>query len=239
MQNLQLRQAICWFALLWLACAGWAPAQAGLPAWEILATYRLPGGDEGGQYVRWRFEVQEELARSDGLWWRVSVRDADGRTPVEGSFLLNPRRGLIAAVQVREFYQAAWHEYPLQQVEPASRYFHAFGPLPLDFVGRDGLKTDGIQSFRHAVLQTLEGPHEFRREYGIRSEPLPEVPAAVRESGIGKIARGPCLTLRIEDSFSPDSFRWMTWDARLPWWVEYRCPAYTASLVGWEGETGR
>jgi hypothetical protein len=239
MMNLRPRQALGCLALCWFACAAWAPAQAGLPAWEVLASYRLPGGEEGGQDVRWRFEVQEELARADGLWWRVRVRDADGRTPVEGSFLLNPRRGLIADVQVREFYLAAWHEHPLQQAAPASRYFQAFGPLPLDFVGREGLKTDGSQSFRHAATQAMEEQNEIRREYAIRSEPRPDVPTAVRESGSGKVARGPCLTLRIEDSFSPGSFRWMTWDARLPWWVEYRCPAYTASLVNWEGETGR
>ena len=239
MQNLLSRQAVCWLALLWIAFVAWAPAQTGPPAWEVLATYRLPGGDEGGQDVRWRFEVQEELARSDGPWWRVLVRDADGRTPVEGSFLLNPRRGLIAAVQIREFYQAAWHDYPPQQAEPSSRYFQAFGPLPLDFVGRDGLKTDGIQSFRHSATQAMEGQTELRREYGIRSEPLPDVPEAVRGTGIGKVAQGPCLTLRIEDSFSPGSLRWMTWDARLPWWVEYHSPAYTARLVKWEGGTGR
>jgi hypothetical protein len=239
MQNLRPRPAFWWCAILWIACAGWLPAQDGLPSWVVQATYRMPGGDEGGQTVRWRFEVQEQFARTDGLWWRILVRDADGRTPVEADFLFNPRRGLIAGVQVREFYQAAWHEYPLQQAEPAARYFQAFGPLPLDFVGRDGLKTDGVQNFRHSSAQPLEGQNELRREYGIRSEPLAEAPAGVRETGLGKVAAGPYLTLRIEDSFSPGIFRWMTWDARLPWWVEYRSPACTARLVEWQGGTGR
>ena len=228
-----------WFVLLWFACTAGLSAQVERTAWVVQATFRLPGGDDGGQTVRWRFEVQEELVRSDGVWWQVSVRDADGRTPVEGRFLLDPRRGLIAAVQVREFYQAAWHEYPMQQAEPTSRYFQAFGPLPLDYIGRDGLKADRICSFRHSTTQVMDGQTEFRREYGIQSEPLPEAPKAVRETGVGKIAQGPYLSLRIVDSFSPGSFRWMTWDARLPWWVEYRCPAYTARLVEWEGGTSR
>jgi hypothetical protein len=240
MRKLHLRQAFGCFAVFWFVTTGWLPAQAGLPSWEIRATYHLPGGGgEGDRTVRWRFEVLAELARSDGLWWRVRVRDADGRTPVEGTFLLHPGRGLIAGVQVREYFQAAWHEYPLQQEEPVSRYFQAFGPLPLDFVGRDGLKTDRVQNFRHSAAQGLDGQNTFRREYGIRSEPSPAAPDGVRKTGETRVAQGPCLILRIEDSFSPGSLRWMTWDARLPWWVEYRSPAYTARLVEWEGGTGR
>ncbi len=239
MQHIRLKVARWWLAVLWLACAGWASVQAGLPSWVVQATYVLPGGDEGGTTVRWRFEVQEESADSGGLWWKVLVRDADGRSPVEATFLLEPRRGQIAAVQVREFFQAGWHEYPLQQEEPASRYFQTFGPLPLDFIGRDGLKMDGIQNFRLSAAQRLEGRSVIRREYAIRSEPSPVLPETLQEAGLGKIAQGPFLILRVEDSFSPGSSRRMTWDSRLPWWVEYRCPAYTARLVEWKGGTGR
>lgn len=240
MLNLHTWRTLLGLSVFWLVFTSGTPGQTGLPSWEVRATYHLPGGgDEAAQTVRWRFEVQAEFARDDGVWWRVQVRDADGRTPVEGTFLLHPGRGLIGSVQVREFYQSAWHDYPLQQAEPAPRYFQTFGPLPLDFVGRDGLSPDDVQYFQYPVPLELDGQTAVRREYRIRSEPAAGIPDHLRKSDGGFVPHGPYRLLRIEDSFSPGGPRWMTWEDRLPWWLEYRTPAYTARLVSWEGRTGR
>jgi hypothetical protein len=207
-----------------------------LPAWEIEVTYHQPGRDSEDEVTaRWRFEAQEEITRADGPWWRVSVRDADGMTPLEAGFLLDPRGGRIAEIEVREFYQGTWHQYPIRQSEPTSTYLQSFGALPLDYCRPQSFGADRIQHFRRTERQEAGRQITFRREYQIRMDPqVPPANPAGKTSGLPE-SQEPWTRLEIQDSFQPGSVRVMMWDGRLPWWREYRSPACTARLVKWEG----
>jgi hypothetical protein len=227
---------IAWLCLPIGAAWGAGPESAARhPAWEVEVTYHRPGDAEDNPVTaRWRFEVRGEIGRSGAAWWRVNVKDADGRSPVEAEFLLDPAGGRIAEIQVWEFFQGAWHEYPLQQTEPAVVYFHSFGPLPLDYIGRSSLAPDRVQHFKHTERRPLDEGLFIRRDFTFRAEPV--VPPSGEFDALpasGK-ATAPFLAIQASDSLMPGSVRIMTWDRTLPWWVEYRTPAYSARLVRWE-----
>ena len=143
-----------WLILSVLLCAGIVLAGGAdfarkLPAWVVEVSYHHPSSDSESEVTaKWRFEVIEEVTRSDGTWWHVNVRDAEDRTPLEADFLLDPLGGRIAEIHVRKFFQGVWHAFPCRQQDPTTIYLESFGALPLDYCNPWTIEADRVLHFR-------------------------------------------------------------------------------------------
>lgn len=225
---------IClWAGSLRLSGAPAWPA-AGI-SWVVEVEYpSVSPSPEETTTIRWRFTASGQIQQADGCWWNIQVRDEEGITPVTGSFLFDPDRGLIRAVTIRELIRGDWKERRMTGETDRSVCLGDFPPLPLDFVGRDVRNSSSpatIPTSRQRITKT-SGSSSFLEEYELKADHVREQGGQV--PGLPGIESGgrTVLRLQVRDVHHPGSDWVFVWAEDFPWWLECRGPAWSARLIG-------